>query len=181
MKKGTHALLLYEDENKAKKIRLEFIKAGLKKNETCIYLTTEHDEKIFEKNLDELGIDIEKFKAKNKFKIFQIANPFTHNGGFGNSINKVWKEISGTFHSPIRIACNIVGHVSKLSTDQIENLLTTEMCVNQEFTKSEDYLLCTYNIGETDSETSDYFLKAIKKHNAAIFTPRSSVGIAIYL
>ena len=158
LKKGTHVLLIYEDESRANKIRLEFIKKGLTKNESCVYLTTEHDKKLFEKNLIELGVNLDKFQAKNKFKIFQIPNPFTSNGGFGNSINKIWEEITNTFHSPMRIVCNIVGDVSQLSNDQLKNLLTTENCIHQDFSKSEDYLLCTYNIGKINSKTSYDFL-----------------------
>ena len=181
LKNGSHTLLLYEDKMKAEQIRLDFIKDGLENNQTCVYITTESDGKKFEKSLREKNLDISKVKEEGLFHVYNIDNPFTNYGGFGKSIDKIWKDLSQKIKSPMRIACNIVGDVSALSENQVQDLLEKESCINDDFVKSEDMLLCTYFVGNVGSETSSKFLQAIKHHSSVMFAPVESEGIGFNL
>ena len=178
---GSHTLLLYEDKMKAEQIRLDFIKDGLENNQACVYITTESDGKKFEKLLREKNLDISKVKDAGLFHVYNIDNPFTNYGGFGKSIDKIWGDLSQKIKSPMRIACNIVGDVANLSDNQIQDLLETESCINSDFAKSEDLLLCTYFVGNVNSETNSKFLESIKNHNSVMFAPIESEGIGFNL
>lgn len=178
---GSHTLLLYEDKMKAERIRLDFIKDGLENNQACVYITTESDGKNFEKSLREKNLDISKVKKEGLFHVYNIDNPFTNYGGFGKSIDKIWEDISQKIKSPMRIACNIVGDIASLSENQINDLLEKESCIHSDFVKSDDLLLCTYFVGNVDSETNSKFLEAIKHHNSVMFAPLESEGIGFNL
>ena len=178
---GSHTLLLYEDKMKANQIRLDFIKDGLENNQSCVYITTESDGAKFEKSLREKNLDMDKVKGMGIFHVYNIDNPFTNFGGFSKSIDKIWNDLSKKIKSPMRIACNIVGDVANLSENQIEDLLDKESCIHSTFAKSEDYLLCTYFVGNVGSETSSKFLEAIKHHDSVMFAPLDSDGIGFNL
>ena len=181
LRKGSHTLLLYEDQLRAEQIRLDFVKSGLIQNQHCVYITTSNDGQQFEKSLDDDNIDMEKIRKKGIFQVYNIDNPFTNYGGFSNSIDKIWTEISKTTKSPVRIACNIIGDITKITNSQVTELLEKESCINHDFAKSNDFLLCTYYVGKVNSETNSKFLESIKEHGSVMFLPENSEGIGFSL
>ena len=178
---GQHTLLLYEDKMKAHEIRLNFIKDGLEENQSCVYITSESDGNSFEKSLKEKNLDMEKIKKNGLFHVFNISQPFTNFGGFSKSIDTIKKEVSKKVKSPMRIAYNIVGDISKVSDKQIDELLDKESAIQNNMQESQDIHLCTYYVGNVDSETSSKFLESIKLHHSVMFAPMNSEGIGFNL
>ena len=178
---GQHTLLLYEDKMKAHEIRLNFIKNGLEDNQSCVYITSESDGYAFEKSLKEKNLDMEKIKKNGLFHVYNISQPFTNFGGFSKSVDTIKKEIAKTVKSPMRIAYNIVGDVSRISENQIDELLDKESSIQENMKTSKDVHLCTYYVGNVDSETSSKFLESIKLHHSVMFAPLNSDGIGFEL
>ena len=181
LESGDHTLLLYEDKMKAHEIRLNFIKDGLEENQSCVYITSESDGNAFEKSLKEKNLDMKKIKKNGLFHVFNISQPFTNFGGFSKSVDAIKKEISKTVKSPMRIAYNIVGDISKISDKQIDELLEKESVIQQNMDDSKDMHLCTYFVGNVDSETDSKFLESIKLHHSVMFAPVNSEGIGFNL
>ena len=181
LEKGTHTLLLYEDKDRANSLRVDFIKNGLVAKQSCVYITTENDSKQFKQSLVEKGLDVEKLEKDGLFYVYNVDNPFTSYGSFSKFAQKTWADISKRTKSPIRIACNFIGDVTSLSENQIDELIENESCIHNEFAKSEDYLLCTYYVGNVNSESNSKFLDAIKQHHSVMFAPLNSKGIGFNL
>ncbi len=179
--KGSHTLLLYEDKEKANSLRIDFIKNGLDANQPCVYISVDNDSKEFKKALSEKGLDIEKLEKDGLFHIYNVDNPFTSYGSFSKFTEKIWADISKKVKSPIRIACNFIGDITSLSENQVDELLENESCIHDEFAKSEDYLLCTYYVGNINSKSDSKFLDAIKQHHSVMFAPLNSKGIGFNL
>ena len=181
LEKGTHTLLLYEDKDRANSLRIDFVKNGLEKNQSCVYITTENDSKQFKKALSEKGVDIEKLEKDGLFHILNVENPFTSYGSLSKFAEKISSDISKKAKSPIRIACNFIGDVTGLSENQVNELLENETSIHNEFGKSEDYLFCTYYVGNINSKSDSKFLDAIRQHHSVMFAPLNSKGIGFNL
>ena len=181
IEKGTHTLLLYEDKDRANSIRIDFVKKGLLKNQPCVYITTDNDSSDFKKTLSERGVDIEKLEKDGLFHIYNIGNPFTSHGSLSKFVEKTCSDITKKVKSPFRIACNFIGDVASLSENQVNELLENESSIHNEFGKSEDYLLCTYYVGNINSKSDSKFLDAIRQHHSVMFAPLNSKGIGFNL
>ena len=173
--------MLQEDNEKVQRLRLEFIKKGLENKENCLYVTTQRDKGRFEVELSKMGIDVKKFQKSGALKIISISDPFVQEEGFTASISAVWKTLPIDNTKKTRIACNVLKDITKITNDQVKEIIKVEAWLQEKFMSSNFTILCTCDISNIDSSTEPTFLKNIQNHHGVMFAPKESAGLGFYL
>lgn len=181
IKSGDHALILQEDDVKARDLRLEFIQDGLENNEHCIYVTAQHDAALFEGKLQERGVDVAKFKESGHLIIVTIQDPFVQKEGFTTYMSNVWNKLSFDEKQKTRFACNVIRDIARVEDSQVKEFIKVEKWLQDEFMNNNFAILCSCDIANVSGKTTHTFLQNIHNHNSVIFAPKGNPGCGFYL
>ena len=181
MTSGDHALILQEDDSKARELRIKFIKQGLEKGEHCIYVTAQYDAALFESKLQENGIDVAKYKETEHLIIVTIQDPFVQKEGFTTYMSNVWNKLSFDEKQKTRFACNVIRDIARVEDSQVKEFIKVEKWLQDEFMNHNFTILCSCDISNVSGKTGHTFLENIHNHNSVIFTPKDNPGCGFYL
>ena len=148
-KEGTrkHVLLVHNDTRQAKKIQFEFIKNGLVKNESCIFLI-DHDKKIkhVKNEMKENGIDVKYYESKNRLRIYQIPQFDKDSDGIWLGFKKWSDKILGESIAPFRIVGRIISDTSNEVSMSVQMVI--EKNIHAVFDGLDASVLCHYDTRE---------------------------------
>ncbi len=148
-KEGTrkHVLLVHNDTSRAKKIQFEFIKNGLIKNESCIFLI-DHDKKIkhVKNEMKENGINVKYYESKNRLRIYQIPQFDKDSDGIWLGFKKFSDKILGESIAPFRIVGRIISDTSNEVSMSVQMVI--EKNIHAVFDELDASVLCHYNTRE---------------------------------
>ena len=128
-----------------------------------------------------MGIDVKKFQKSGTLKIISISDPFVQDEGFTASISAVWKTLPIEKTKKTRIACNVLKDVTKITNEQVKEIIKVEAWLQEKFMGPNFTILCTCDISNIDSNTEPTFLKNIQNHHGVMFAPKNSEGLGFYL
>jgi len=75
---GVHAWLVYEDSKAARRAEYAYLSSGLEKGQPAIYLSQRDDAEDLLHEMQEFGINVEKYKAKRMLLVARVESPEEH-------------------------------------------------------------------------------------------------------
>lgn len=184
---NTHSILFYEDEDYANRIAFRFLEQGLRKKDRGIYATF-RDVFEIERRMEDYGIDVEHYKKNDLLRIVKIDDPLKHPHGLERGLAAgTEKAFDGWGKGNYRYVGSPVATIG--TPEETNASIFAEAFTHSLFSHPNPFmkerkviLLCPYQIKGIEPELhSDWFMKVIKNHNAALFAPKNSVGIAFNL
>jgi len=175
MEDDKHIIMFDENHKYSKKIQFHFLRNGLEKGEFGIYAMPE-DQDTIEKNMEEHGIDVEKYKKENLLNIHNTTHmsQHSHRDPFDNLSRKIMPSDPAN-------PCRIVGMLNfDMNTQEgLEAFLKSEKKSHSSFECFNGSWMCTYPTANIESKNRLNWVKGLtKNHNAVIFTSSKGEGIA---
>lgn len=156
LKPHDHLCLIYESKEELFNVIVQFINAGLKKNEKCIYVIDKDTaEKMLEAFLDK-GVDLSLYKKKEQFSFLYGKNFVNHKGYFDSDlmikalINETNRALKQGYTS-----LRIVEAVSNSFNDQknCERLIAYEKKLDEDLFQNYPCIaICQYDQGILDQD-----------------------------
>lgn len=184
---NTHSILFYEDEDYANRITFRFLEQGLRKKDRGIY-TTFDDALEIERRMEDYGIDVEHYKKNELLRIVKLDDPRNHPQGLERGLLAgIERSFDGWGNGNYRYVGRPVLAIG--TSEETNASIFAETFKHNAFSDSNPFmkgknviLLCPYQMSGIEPAThADWFMKVLKNHDAAIFAPRNSVGIAFNL
>jgi hypothetical protein len=156
-----HFVLLYDHAVLARKIEFQFMKMGLQRGESCVYVTTEDDVETPESikgQMDAFGINTAEYLAGDRLRLLRIRDPTRDPEGFFSDCQKIVGSLPlDRTKPPGRVVCHMKYQMN----------VKQEIDLHSEYEKMSQLgslsfhgsLLCNHYIGKYDSETHGDWLK----------------------
>lgn len=182
LKDSRNISLFFEDPEFAKIIQFRFIKNGLEKNQTGLFIANEaQDVEIIKREMEDFGIDVKSYEKQDLLIFFQVPDPKTVTDGvslgFYQDLLKVYEEKS---KNNFRMTGTWILNVD--STRNTDSIIEIEAHFYNEFKNFTGHVLCSYSVLGLEPEKRGFLIEQITKHhNAVIFAPSIDNGLAFDL
>ena len=162
-----HILLIRNDPVFGKIIEFRFLKNGLIKGESGLYLTHDEPQQVIDEMIKS-DIDMRVYLKNKSLKILKLPKFDEDPDGILLGIEKFIQTTLSAFKSPYRIVGSIISNVSTELGMSVE--LVLERYLHARFDSIDGYVLCTYNQNEIPKKESLKWMdQLIKNHHAVIY------------
>ncbi|MFI5420189.1 MAG: RAD55 family ATPase [Nitrososphaerales archaeon] len=158
-----HFVLLYDHAALARKIEFQFMKIGLQRGESCVYVTTEDDVESPESikgQMDAFGINTAEYLAGDRLRLLRIRDPTRDPEGFFSDCQKIVGSLPlDRTKPPGRVVCHMKYQMNV--KQEIDLHSGYEKMFQLGSVSFHGSLLCNHYIGKYDSESHGDWLKNI--------------------
>jgi hypothetical protein len=174
-----HIVLCYENHTFGKEIEYRFIKNGLIKGETCIYVTNKDNELLIESEMRSHNIDVDDYNKKGLLNIYKVTDFPKYSKDIIERAEEYLDEILSATTLPYRIVGKLIDEIN--TKELIQANMDLEQLFHSKFEKFNGSALCIYNINKNIFNTNGKWIETIlENHHSAIFvTDNPEEGIAI--
>jgi hypothetical protein len=152
-----------------------FLKKGLERNETCIHISLEDDIALIEREMADIGVDIEANKKKHTLLIVNLQRD--------SDIFDIRKALEATNSRAIP-AFRIVSRSTKIIDTRSERQrnIEAERTRHEGFSKYHGPFLCSYHVRNIKLEMKGKWMRShLKNHDAVIYILRGGETLAFNL
>lgn len=176
---GIHAFLIYEDPQEARRAEFAYLSSGLEKGYSAVYLTSMEKAEDVLLDMEEFGINVNKYMDNKMLFAAKITSPAEHPLGVGMGLRYLMELISSNVKQPFRI----VGRVYRPMTKElIQKNLQVEIESNLSLKGQGFSAICSYDSSLCNPQYSDsWFLAMLNNHDALMTAPKSRKGIGFML
>jgi hypothetical protein len=176
---GVHALLVYEDSRAARKAEFAFMQNGLENGQPAVYLSERDEAEDLLHDMQEFGINVEKYKAKKMLLVAKVRSPVEHPLGPSMGLDFLCQFILENVKPPLRMVGRLYRPISK---ELVQKNLQVEIEGQLNFKKLPWSAICSYDSALSHPELHDsWFLALLKNHDALITVPRNHKGIGFMM
>jgi len=172
-----HLLHLITDPKKGQSIQFKFLQDGLSKNEYCIYLTHENPEKI-RNQMQEFGIDTDRFIKNNLLHIYKVPNLLTHPLGSLRAFQDFFDQIMPESKPKFRLVGRAIDDITTEKGWDAE--MEIERLVHSTFDSINGIILCYYDSFQKLAypRTAPHVKQLFEHHHGVIFSTISAPEFA---
>lgn len=149
---GTHIAVLYPDNNKFIGILSEFIKAGLKNNEMCLWVyAQEKNSNTVRDKISKTIPDIDFYIEKGQFRVISCKEWYISDNRFdGMKVRNKWSGLTRQSIEKGFSAFRVVGDTSWVDKSLSKSFHKYEESLNDIFTEFPITVLCAYDVTKLD-------------------------------
>lgn len=145
---GNHICSIYQSKEQQFALIVPFFKAGLERNEKCIYIADENTNEDIIAEFVKRGVDIDKYIKSNKFVIISKQQSYLRGGSFDpdQMIQFIKESEEGALkqgYSGMRFSGEMTWILSNIS--DIDKLIIYESKLTDFFLHSKSSAICQYN------------------------------------
>lgn len=176
---GVHALLVYEDSRAARKAEFAFLQNGLEHGQPAVYLSERDEAEDLIHDMQEFGINVEKYKVKKMLLVAKVKSPAEHPLGPSMGLDFLCQFIFEKVKPPFRMVGRLYRPISK---PLVQKNLQLEIEAQLNFKKLPWSAICSYDSALSQPELRDsWFLALLKNHDALITAPGNHKGIGFMM
>lgn len=173
-----HIILVYDDQIEGKLIQFRFLRNGIRRGESCFYLTHQDPETI-EKEIIKSGMmDDPEWIKKGLLHIHQIPDISQEKEGMLEGCQKILKTIQ-EYKAPYRIVGRAISDVSTEMAMETQYVL--EKVFHSKFEKIDGSFLCHYDWSQIGGNRLRWIERLSRTHHAIIFATKFRRGMAFNL
>lgn len=182
LREGDHIVLLQEDSEYARRMEFQFLLDGLKKGESCTYVSIFDEPEEIERMMKSFGIDVEHYKEGNHLRVQKLpVSPASNDAGSHKDLEDFNSQINASEESvPFRVVGRLYSPTIMSKKELARNLLIENH--SQESGRKNGITICSYSTEDMKPEiNSDWFTALIRSHDGVVFAPSPGNGVAFYL
>ena len=173
---NNHIVLLYDSQKYAYLIIARYLLNGLKKQESCIFFTSDEPEAI-EERLSVEGIDVNSHKEKNSLRIHRIDRSYANKLDALSSLKRIREEATKDMKPPYRFVGRTITDTQ--SKEGMKMGLVVEKTGHKHFDDFDCSQLCYYDIyGIEHSRRAEWISGLLKNHHHVIYGSEPDRAVA---
>lgn len=181
---GMHIVLFYEEPERGRQLIFRYILRGLEKEEHCCYSVSDEDPDLVTAQMIDYGIDVKHYAERKKLlHIFKVQNPmnFPRSSDLMKEATRITQAINGKVDGRCRIVARWIPDVIRTKEAEQANL-TIESSEGLR-AKPGMSILCPRYVKNIEKRIDDgrWMRELLQIHDAVIFLPRNSDGLAMNL
>ena len=171
-----HTVLLYDNEKYAYWIISRYLLNGLNDNESCIFFTSD-DPKTVEERLSLEGIDVNLFKQKNSWSIYNIEKSYNYKLDILSTLKHMRKEATFGMKSPYRFVGRTITDTE--TKDGMTLGIALEKIGHEYFDEFECSQMFYYDISKIEqSLRPQWIANLLKNHHNVIYASEPDKAVA---
>ncbi len=171
-----HIVMLYDDEKNADLMIARYFLNGLRKGGSCIFFTDE-DPKAIEGRLSAQGIEVERYKRENRFRVFRIPTSDEGKADFLETLKAIRAESTKGMKPPFRFAGRTI-----IDIESVNGMLLgmgLEKTGQEHFEEFDNSQLCFYDIRKMEPSRRDEWVRGLlENHHQVIYASDPEKAVA---
>ena len=173
---NNHIVLLYDNQKYAELVIARYLLNGLEKGESCIFFTPEKPETI-EERLSAEGIDIDLYKQKNSFRIYNIERSDENKLNVLDTLKMIREKSTVDMKPPYRFVGRTITNTETIEGMQLG--LTVEKSGHEHFDDFNCSQLCYYDVSRIEQSMKNEWIKELlKNHHQVIYASEPDRAVA---
>lgn len=173
---NNHIVLLYDKSEYADLVIARYLLNGLKKDESCIFFTSDEPEAI-EKRLSAQGINVDSYKQANSLRIFRIEKSDVNKQDALSTLKHIREEATKGMKPPFRFVGRTI-----TDTETIEGMklgMVVEKTGHEHFEEFDNSQMCYYDISGIEKSRRDEWISGLlKNHHHIIYATEPDKAVA---
>ncbi|MFY3740743.1 MAG: hypothetical protein HMLIMOIP_001186 [Candidatus Nitrosomirales archaeon] len=190
-----HIALFYEEPEHARVIEFQFIKNGLKKRQSCCYITYENREFI-ENEMADNGVDVAHYTKNSMLQIIESTDLLNDpRGTLATHDGETWKMCAKS-STPFRVVggisirdtLNMINNPERGSRTTNAQLEMEHDFHNKLFDGLHGYWLCPYSVNDIKAALSGsnydrnlIMVKLMRSHHGVVLATKSGKGLSLFM
>jgi MEDS: MEthanogen/methylotroph, DcmR Sensory domain len=184
-KKDQHLLLFHEQPEFGRMVEFQFLKIGLERGETSVYLVVDQDTLSVQKEMMDFGIEVDKFTSNGTLRIVQVQDPLLNSNGVRAGIMAAFQTALENVKPPYRVTDRLFQtSLNRMKANIAKEIVETERSFHESLhgqNECASTYLCSYpldDIVKLLSDSPDISAGMLKNHHAVIYsTFRASLAL----
>ncbi|HYB04060.1 MAG TPA: MEDS domain-containing protein [Nitrososphaerales archaeon] len=174
---NNHIVLLYDDEKFGDLMIARYFLNGLKKEQSCIFFTDE-DPGPMEERLEAQGLDIQKYREANQFRIYRSHPPNNVNVEVLEILKAIRAEATRGMRGPFRFAGRTIMDIQ--TTDgMLLRGMEVERTGQAHFPEFDNAQMCFYDIRKLEpTRKVEWIEDLLKNHHQVIYASSPEKAVA---
>jgi MEDS: MEthanogen/methylotroph, DcmR Sensory domain len=176
-----HIVMLYDDEKYAYLVIARYFFNGFNRGQSCIFFTDE-DPGPIESRLSKQGMEVEKYRQENRFRIFHTETSDSGKTDAMKTLKALRRESTRGMKGPFRFVGRTITDIE--SVDGISLGMKVEKIGQEHFDEFDNSQLCYYNINKLEATRRGEWVRGLlESHHQVIYAsnPRKAVGFETIL
>ena len=173
---NNHIVLLYDKQKYADLVIAHYFLNGLKKEESCVFLTSEKPDTI-EERLSAEGIDIDSYKQTNSLRIHVIERHDISKLDILGTLRRITEEAVRGMKRPYRFVGRTITDTRSVEGMQLG--LNLEKSGHENFDEFDISQMCYYDISRIEQSKKDVWIRELlRNHHHVIYASEPTRAVA---